>query len=392
MSLTEKEQKQFDVLIGKKKLTTQETVIFQRLNTKKNTKDNVEKPSVISTNIEQTKSIFNNGKKNDVRLIDINSIKPNPYQPRKHFRKNEIDGIKENIRSIGLLQPILICSFENDLYLGAGQKRLMSFIELNKEEVEANKEPFEMEYLKIQATVKEIDDLLDLAKLSIAENESRENPFIIDTANSLLSYYNELKKKEGNAKLSKNEFAEIVRKEFNIQSNSTLTKYLKIATLEQEIQDIVFEKEFNNMTFLYYLAKTHMSLEEKIKELKLNISNEKKSSDFVDEKKAKKEVIESNNDTSDFKENEKAINSTTKEHDSINSDFEEDKEISQKSENENSNNFSENIESNDFSSDDNIEKKETNVEIGQDIDVNIVTDLVLSKNIKGAIEYLEKFI
>lgn len=401
MRLTEKEQKQFDVLINKKKLTTQETVIFQRLKTKKIEKDSVNNVVSITKDVNETKNIFNDGKKNDVKLIDINLIKPNPYQPRKHFRKNEIDGIKENIRNIGLLQPILVCNYENTLYLTAGQKRLLSFIELNKEEIELNKEPFEMKYLKIQSTIKNIDDLLDLAKLSIAENEARENPFVIDTANSLLFYYNELKKKEGNSKLSKNDFAEIAKNEFNIQSSSTLTKYLKIATLEQEIQDVVFEKEFNNMTFLYYLAKTHMSVEEKLKELKLNMSNEKKSVDFVEEKKNKKEVEKIEVEKkSDFLEKTKTPLKPNMTETKLN-DFEDNSDYPPdfKEENEDDKTEAFETETKVEGKLDIHEKTEVDNSVkfnkeydGKEIDVNVVTEMLLNKNIKGAIKYLENFI
>ena len=40
--------------------------------------------------------------------LDVDAVKPNPDQPRSHFDDDEIAGLAESIKSMGLLQPILV--------------------------------------------------------------------------------------------------------------------------------------------------------------------------------------------------------------------------------------------------------------------------------------------
>jgi len=56
--------------------------------------------------------------------IDTNAIKPNPDQPRTHFDENEIKGLAESIRSVGMLQPIIVRRAGSDYFVVAGERRL----------------------------------------------------------------------------------------------------------------------------------------------------------------------------------------------------------------------------------------------------------------------------
>lgn len=42
------------------------------------------------------------------REIPIEQLKPNPYQPRKHFQKEALDELAQSIREKGVLQPLLV--------------------------------------------------------------------------------------------------------------------------------------------------------------------------------------------------------------------------------------------------------------------------------------------
>ncbi|HOS87873.1 MAG TPA: ParB/RepB/Spo0J family partition protein [Candidatus Pacearchaeota archaeon] len=44
--------------------------------------------------------------------IDINKIKPNPYQPRKEFNEEELNALADSIRKYGVLQPIIVHRIE----------------------------------------------------------------------------------------------------------------------------------------------------------------------------------------------------------------------------------------------------------------------------------------
>jgi ParB family chromosome partitioning protein len=63
---------------------------------------------------------------NAARIIelDVAKIKPNPDQPRTHFRAEEIAGLAESIKSSGLLQPIIVRKSKGDYFVVAGERRL----------------------------------------------------------------------------------------------------------------------------------------------------------------------------------------------------------------------------------------------------------------------------
>lgn len=57
--------------------------------------------------------------------IPINSIKPNPYQPRRDFNKQSLEELSKSIKSFGVLQPISVRKLRNENYeLIAGERRL----------------------------------------------------------------------------------------------------------------------------------------------------------------------------------------------------------------------------------------------------------------------------
>ena len=57
--------------------------------------------------------------------VDINSISPNPYQPRTEFLSEEIENLAQSIKDKGILQPLVVTAIENNQYqLIAGERRL----------------------------------------------------------------------------------------------------------------------------------------------------------------------------------------------------------------------------------------------------------------------------
>ncbi|MDR1007871.1 MAG: ParB/RepB/Spo0J family partition protein [Campylobacteraceae bacterium] len=59
-----------------------------------------------------------------VQEIDIDKIKPNPYQPRFVFKEDALKDLAASIKKHGLLQPILVIKKDDDFMLLAGERRL----------------------------------------------------------------------------------------------------------------------------------------------------------------------------------------------------------------------------------------------------------------------------
>jgi ParB family chromosome partitioning protein len=110
----------------------------------------------------------NNDDKNKVISLAIEKIKPNPYQPRKHFDKAALEELSASIRQYGVLQPINVRKIGSGGYeLVAGERRLR-----------ASKMA---ELREIPAIVVDIDDN-DSAVLALIENLQREDLSFMEEA------------------------------------------------------------------------------------------------------------------------------------------------------------------------------------------------------------------
>ena len=93
-------------------------------------------------------------------LIAINSIDPNPYQPRRIFPQAEMEKLAASITEIGLLEPILLRKIDDRYQIAAGERRWRAHKLLNKHTIEA--------------LITHITDS-DMAIFALAENVDRED-------------------------------------------------------------------------------------------------------------------------------------------------------------------------------------------------------------------------
>lgn len=63
-------------------------------------------------------------KKGGVEEIALSKVRPNPYQPRKHFDPESLAELAESIKTHGLLQPIVVKEDLDGYILIAGERRL----------------------------------------------------------------------------------------------------------------------------------------------------------------------------------------------------------------------------------------------------------------------------
>lgn len=95
-----------------------------------------------------------------LRKLPVAEIRPNPYQPRKEFRPEDLEELQNSLRASGLLQPITVRKNQGGrgYELIAGERRLRAATALG--------------WTEIPAVVKEIDDST-LLTLALVENLQR---------------------------------------------------------------------------------------------------------------------------------------------------------------------------------------------------------------------------
>jgi ParB family transcriptional regulator, chromosome partitioning protein len=58
-----------------------------------------------------------------IRLVDIDLIEPNPFQPRTNFDSQALDELAASIRANGVIQPLLVTAKDDRFQLVAGERR-----------------------------------------------------------------------------------------------------------------------------------------------------------------------------------------------------------------------------------------------------------------------------
>jgi ParB family transcriptional regulator, chromosome partitioning protein len=69
--------------------------------------------------------------------INIDNIRPNPQQPRQEFNQVELDELASSIKSVGLLQPVMVEPEGDGFILISGERRLRAHKQLGETQIEA---------------------------------------------------------------------------------------------------------------------------------------------------------------------------------------------------------------------------------------------------------------
>jgi ParB family chromosome partitioning protein len=146
----------------------------------------------------------------EVRMIQLDAIAPNPYQPRREFSEEGLADLSASIKTRGVLQPILIRSLNNGKYeLVAGERRLRASKLAGLTE--------------IPTLIREMTDQESLA-IALIENLQREDLNAVEEALG----YQQLQKEFG---LSQEELARQVGK-----SRSAVANSLRLLNLPEAVQ------------------------------------------------------------------------------------------------------------------------------------------------------------
>ena len=58
-----------------------------------------------------------------VRQLKIDSVRPNPDQPRKIFDQEKLDELTDSIRRHGVMQPLVVVERDGGYMIAAGERR-----------------------------------------------------------------------------------------------------------------------------------------------------------------------------------------------------------------------------------------------------------------------------
>lgn len=146
--------------------------------------------------------------------LSIESIVPNPNQPRTHFNESQLEELSESIQENGVLQPLLVRKKGKKYEIIAGERRY-----------QASK----MAGLKkVPVIIKEVDDQ-KMLELALIENLQRSDLNPIEEAKG----YKQLIKASG---MTQEALANAVSK-----SRSTITNSLRLLDLPEQVQEMMYE-------------------------------------------------------------------------------------------------------------------------------------------------------
>lgn len=148
-----------------------------------------------------------------VTELAVETIAPNPFQPRTRFDEGALNELADSIRATGVLQPLLVRRVGRGEYqLVAGERRLRASQLAG--------------LVRVPAIVKEFDDRA-MMEVALIENVQREDLNPIEEARA----YQALVEKVG---LTHDQLSERVGKQ-----RATITNALRLLSLPPEVMDMV---------------------------------------------------------------------------------------------------------------------------------------------------------
>lgn len=156
---------------------------------------------------------------NSISEIPVNQIEANPFQPREKINDEDLSDLVESIKIHGIIQPLTVRKIGYDKYqIISGERRARAAIKA--------------ELQKVPAFVRVANDQ-NMLEMALIENTHRENLNSIEIAMS----YQRLIEEIG---LTQDSLAERVGK-----NRSTITNYLRLLKLPEEIQIAIAESQIS---------------------------------------------------------------------------------------------------------------------------------------------------
>jgi len=170
--------------------------------------------SAILEDVEEAYKSDIESDKSLVKKIEIDSIIPNKYQPRKHFDKEALESLAQSIKKHGLLQPIVVIKKDSGYMIIAGERRYRASKLAGLKEIDAIVADLENQNLR---------------ELALIENIQREELSAIELAISYKELINDYK-------ITQEELSEIICK-----SRSHIANTMRLLTLTKYTQNLINE-------------------------------------------------------------------------------------------------------------------------------------------------------
>lgn len=185
-------------------------------------------PPKTSANNNLVKSTLITGDTKDrVLQIEVEKIKVNPFQPRKHFEDGDLNDLIESIKEYGIVQPLIVSQSANGFELIAGERRLRAAKKLNLG--------------KVPVIVRDANEQEKL-EIALIENIQREQLNPIETAAGYRRLMDEFN-------LTQEETAKKVSK-----SRPSVANTLRLLNLPQEIQLALIDEKITEGHAKYLLG------------------------------------------------------------------------------------------------------------------------------------------
>ena len=150
---------------------------------------------------------------NNVQKINISQIIPNPSQPRKNFKNEELKELSSSIKNQGLIQPIIVKpTDDNQFQIIAGERRWRA-CQLNGMH-------------EVDCVIKDLDET-SVLETALIENIQREDLNVIEEANAYKGLIN-IKN------INNESLAKLIGK-----SPSHISNTLRLLELDKKIQEMV---------------------------------------------------------------------------------------------------------------------------------------------------------
>ncbi len=164
------------------------------------------------------KKIYETVDKEEIIEININELRPNPYQPRKTFNDESLKDLADSIRQHGVFQPIIVKKSIKGYEIIAGERRVRASKLAGLE--------------KIPAIIRNLNDE-QMMEIGLLENLQRENLSVIEEAMAYKAMIEKLS-------LTQEQLSLKVGK-----SRSHITNILGLLRLPEEVQKMVTNNELS---------------------------------------------------------------------------------------------------------------------------------------------------